>query len=186
MLFAPMAPSSLADHVGWIVAFFGIVASLVWNWHNARATEALRQKLAGDAIALEEFRRVRNRIDNAINELQDRWLNLNSLVTSGHEIEELRSMVGTEHQSITAMYGRLQLALELASKSQFAAGEEWSELGAEDWENYVNCIDGVQNTHRTSDESRDKLKFATLHLAQVFNSVNECLDGKLRAFLPAN
>ena len=171
-------PVELIDAIPWILASLGIIISLGWNFFNYRRTTSIQRDIRQQQIRLEEFRRLRTRIDDALAALLQRKKDLAMAAAPGLSLPKLKSATLEIERAITTDYVELQDRLASADESAYATNTDWVELIEPSWEAYADQIFEFREQTKAPD-ARERIELATGALGEIGRVVNRRLDQEI-------
>lgn len=113
-------------------------------------------------------------------EIENGKRSLRSLETSGKPAGELRNEVSAEWQKVVAAYTQLGDALEEANRSAFAEGNDWAQLGENDWDVASRGIDKALNAQRPIEENRQGVRETLAAIAGLVTCVRNRVELEVR------
>jgi hypothetical protein len=171
-------PVELIDAIPWILASLGIIISLGWNFFNYRRTTSIQRDIRQQQIRLEEFRRLRTRIDDALAALLQRKKDLAMAAAPGLTLAKLKSATLEIERAITTDYVELQDRLASADESAYATNADWVELIEPSWETYADQIFEFREQTKAP-EARQRVDLAIGALGEIGRVLNRRLDQEI-------
>lgn len=166
---------SLWDMVPWALSG----GSLFWNWLNSKRTSKIQKQNRGLDHALEEFRRLRNSIDVALDELRQEVELLRGLSFSAQPIVDLQTEVRKRQESINIVYAKLTSALERTDRSPYANGNDWCDCTSQHWDEFLQEVDRAYHAGPEA-AAREAPTLAAAKLKLIASSVDDKLNEEVQ------
>lgn len=168
----------LLHAIPWALTIFGIFLSLGWNLFNYTRTTAIQRDLRLQQIKLEEFRRLRDRIDEALAALMGIKKSLISKSAQCKRLTQLKSGTLAIERDMSACYVELQDSLIAADESAYASGSDWLTNVEARWEVYADHMFEFRE-QATLPAAKGKIDEAVGALADISRVLSNRLDQEI-------
>jgi hypothetical protein len=126
-----------------VLTFIGVAVSLVWNFLNRRRTEKIAKDVRADAIAHDEWKYVRDRIESAISDFDLLRLDFSTAIIDCENLRTLKAKIRSANQLLVQKSFVIETALHLAAISPFASGADWDHLKDDAYDSVVSAVDEI-------------------------------------------
>lgn len=133
--------------LGSVVAWFGIIASLIWNYINYR-TAVENRRVSREH---EQFNLLRSPVEQQLASFRSHCVDLRSLSMGIVNLEEVRGKVEKVHEEIARSFSGLTDELNRLDRSSYAHGNDWGDSIVESWDRYSDEFDKIRAPKHTSE-----------------------------------
>lgn len=127
---------------GIIIASGGLIVNLSFNIVNFIRTTSLKK---GD-LRVEEFKRLRARLDGALDELIAQARAIQALSRSATTGAVWQKQLEAKNKLLTEADSKVMTILTEMNDSPFASGNGWLTVGTTEWDNALSTLNGGYNT----------------------------------------
>lgn len=168
------SPSSISTYGTW----FAIAFNFAWNYFNYHRTKSLRSA----SINFDEFKRIRDPVEAALSDLDDKKESLKVMEMSASSRDQIVSELQQLNKDILAISNTLYSKLKIIDKSKFADGDDWTNSAEECFEQFFATLDRVYNSNTSDDKIKSYIYEATIVLEEILNKIRFRLDEQVKRY----
>jgi hypothetical protein len=163
---------------GPVLTGIGIVASLVWNFINTRLAQSIKRQ----DRRFEEFKRIRTRLDNAVDQLRSTITSLRSLsITASNKatfVKDLKKL----NFDLAENDSKVRTVLREMSQSRYVHGSDWETVLSPHWDNALGSLNGGYSIVKSLAEQKASIADCGAHLEALIAAIDRRVDAEMARY----
>ncbi len=152
----------------------GVIVSLAWNVFNTWFAHSIKKQ----DRRLDEFKRLRARVDAAVDELRGTTSSLVALQNTSSK-QDFGTKLKALNLELAQQDQKISIALNDLERSHYVHLKGWPEMRLPLWDEALAALNGGYNTTKSLVEQKRAVKACVRHLNEMVSQINQNLEEEL-------